>query len=131
DWVGDTASDVADWAGGAAADAASWAGGAAADVFDAAANFTDDTIFDSVDFITGGVIDVDYDGGNFSANIGIDDVAKFGVSVGEDGFKGSFDTAIADGNVAITDEGFSLSGSAGIDFGPLPYAEGHLAVSAD
>ena len=42
---------------------------AAVEVADWTLNVVDDTVFDTVDFLTGGAIDVDYDDGQFSAGV--------------------------------------------------------------
>jgi hypothetical protein len=96
-------------------------------------NVLDDTVFDTVDFITGGAIDVDYDDGQFSAGVDLG-FAEAGVSFGEQGFSANagFDIGMASAGVAFDDdEGFSANFSAGLDWGPLPYAEGHIDVGFD
>jgi len=151
-FVEDTVSGAADALGGAAdaavgvvVEAADWLGAAVDEATDAVvdavvvasewlANTTDDYIFDTVDFITAGVVDIDYDGGDFSANLGIDGVASVGISFGDSGFDfgTEADIGIASGGFGVSDdEGFATSASAGVDWGPLPYAEGHIDVSED
>lgn len=151
-FVEDTVSGAADALGGAAdaavgvvVEAADWLGAAVDEATDAVvdavvvasewlANTTDDYIFDTVDFITAGVVDIDYDGGDFSANLGIDGVASVGISFGDSGFDfgTEADIGIASGGFGVSDdEGFATSASAGVDWGPLPYAEGHVDVSED
>ncbi|MFI0526546.1 MAG: hypothetical protein ACH37H_10565 [Ilumatobacteraceae bacterium] len=160
DFVEDTASDVADTASDvvetvvetvtevvenveqATTDPVGWFGGVVEGVVDTVEDIADDPggwfadtvdeyVFDTVDFVTAGAVNVDYEDGTFSASAGIDGVASYGVSVGEDGFEmsGEFDVGIASGEVSLGDEGFTGSASAGVDWGPLPYAEGHVEVS--
>ncbi len=155
-FVEDTVSGAADAVGGAAGavagavvEAGDWLGAAVDDAVDSAtdavveavviasewlANTTDDYIFDTVDFVTGGIVDFDYDGGDFSANLGIDGVATVGISFGESGFDFGTEAnvGIASGGFGVSDdEGFATSASAGVDWGPLPYAEGHVDISED
>ena len=127
DAVVDAGSAVA----GAAVEVGSTAVGFAGDALDATVNLADDTVFDGVDYLTGGTIDFDYDDGTFGANIGIDGVAEVGIQISEDGVEATIDATVISADLGITDQGFSLSGSGGVDFGPLPYAEGHVSVSAD
>ena len=90
---------------------------------------TDDYVFDTVDYVTAGTVDVDFDGGQFSATTGIDGVAQWGASVGEAGVTANGEALIGGSfDFRMTDEGFSASGSAGIDWGPLPYAAGHVEL---
>ena len=116
--VGDTIGAV----GGAVDDAT---GGLAS----SALNYADDYVFDTVDYVTDGAINIDYDNGNFSVGVGFEGYAYAGASVGESGVSTSGD--IYGGSAyefGLTDQGFVASGSAGIDWGPLPYAEGHVQV---
>ena len=43
-------------------------------------NFADDYVFDSVDYVTGGAINVDFDDGQFSVGAGFDGLAYDGRS---------------------------------------------------
>lgn len=117
--------------GGAAGDAVDWFDQATG-VGDWALSTADDYIFDQVDYITGGAVDVDYDDGNFSANVDLG-VASAGVSYGEDGFEGhaSADIGIVSAGVGYDDGAFSAGGSAGVAWGPLPYVEGHVNIADD
>ncbi len=103
------------------------------DVVDWTLTVADTVIFDPVDFITGGVIDIDYEDGQLTGalNLGI---ASVGISVGEQGFAAhaGFDLGIASGEISYdSDDGLAMSGSIGIDWGPLPYAEGHMDIGLD
>ena len=103
------------------------------DVVDWTLTVADTVIFDPVDFITGGVIDVDYEDGQLTGELNLG-IASVGISVGEQGFDAhaGFDIGVASGNISLSsDEGFSVGGSLGVDWGPLPYAEGHMTIGAD
>ena len=93
-----------------------------------------DTVnFDPVDFITGGVIDIDYEDGQLTGELNLG-IASVGISVGEQGFgaHAGFDIGIASSEISYdSDAGLAMSGSLGVDWGPLPYAEGHLNIGAD
>ena len=119
-------------AAGDAVDAVDWFVDATSEIGDLALETADDYIFDNVDYITGGVLDIDYDDGNFSANVDLG-VASAGVSYGEDGFEAnaSADIGIVSAGVAYEDGGFSAGGSAGLAWGPLPYVEGHVNIDED
>lgn len=125
--VGDVASVTGDVIGavGAVADAATL--GLASDVL----HVVDNTVLDTVDTLTGGLVDVDYDGGNFSASVGVDGIAHVGASVGEDGVRHSASALDQGFDVGLTDAGLDASGHAGIDWGPLPYAGGSVRIDGD
>jgi hypothetical protein len=141
DAVGDAVSDAAESAydavsQGAVGDAIAWAGrgvdtatfGLASTTLEAA----DDYVFDTVDYVTAGAVNIDFDDGQFTVGAGIDGVAHVGASVGEAGIGASGEALIGGGfDVSMTHDGFSASGSAGIDWGPLPYAEGHVQLAAN
>lgn len=93
------------------------------------ANAADDYVFDTVDYLSAGTLDVDFDDGKFSLNTGIQGLATAGATVGEDGITAKSD-AIVGGNfeLGLTDDGFLVSAAVGIDYGPLPYAEGHVKL---
>ena len=160
--VGNAAEDAVDWVGQAAedvaaavvdvvedvaavvsevvqdvaevvADVAEVIADVAEDVVDWTLTVADTVIFDPVDFITGGVIDVDYEDGQLTGELNLG-IASVGVSVGEQGFDAhaGFDIGIASGEIAYdSDDGLAMSGSLGVDWGPLPYAEGHLNIGTD
>jgi hypothetical protein len=127
----DSVSDVADAVGDTVSDVAESVADTAVDAASSVATITDDYVFDTVDFATLGLVDVDYDGGTFGVSLGIDGVAGAGVSLGENGFGFESDTGLASASLQIGPDGVAASSSAGIDFGPLPYMEGHVEVSAD
>jgi hypothetical protein len=160
DAVGDVAEDVggafvdaAEAVGGAigegaeaAAQGAGIFGGALADVIDwsatavdtatgglagAALNFADDTLFDTIDTLTFGAVNVDFDDGNFGVDVGVPGVATWGASMGEDGIAAHGSMGVAEFEGSLGRDGLSAGGQAGIDWGPLPYAEGHIDMGAD
>jgi hypothetical protein len=99
-------------------------------VFSGALGVLDDTLLDAVDYVTGGVIDIDYDDGTFSAAAGIEGLVRVSTSFGEDGYSADADTVLANLAASVNDvSGVSMSGSAGIDYGPLPYAEAHATFA--
>jgi hypothetical protein len=141
DAVGDAVSDAAESvydtvASSSIGDAIAWgARGIDTATFGVAShvmNAADDYVFDTVDYVTGGAINIDFDDGQFTVGAGIDGLSHMGLSVGEAGIgangevwgAGAFD-------VSMTDAGFAASGHAGIDWGPLPYAEGHVQFDQD
>ena|SRR5215207_3674356 len=133
--VGEAAVDVGGNVGGYVGDAVSVAtevadvatfGGASAIL-----NVVDNTVLDGVDYVTGGVINVDIDNGTLSANVGIDGVAEVGASIGEHGVTASADAVLASTDLAVTDQGLQFDSSGGIDVYPLPSYSGHMQVSPD
>jgi hypothetical protein len=133
--VGDAALDAAGSAGGVIGDAVAATANAVDTVTFGAAgavvNALDDTVFDAVDAATGGLINVDFDDGTFSANVGVDGALEVGASLGKDGVTAVADAYVVGTEVAVTDEGFEYSTKAGIDFGPLPYTETEIDVDPD
>ncbi len=135
--VGGAFEDAAAQVGDTIVDSANEIAGDVADVAGDVADFTlsalDTFVFDPVDFVTGGAIDVDYADGQLTADLDFG-IASVGVSVGDQGFsaEAGFDIGIASGEISYdAADGFAASGSIGIDWGPLPYAEGHMNVSPD
>ena len=127
DAVGDAAGDVVDAAGDvaeAAVDAVETVAGSAADAID-------DYVLDPVDYLTGGVVNIDWDGGNFSAGFGIRGVASVGMKVGEDGVGAYQDSLISSASFDVSGDGLEVGASAGIPIGPLPYGETHMKVGTD
>src|SRR5687767_11000206 len=103
DAVGDAVSDVAESAydtvaQGAVGDVIA----GAADAVDTATfglagralHATDDYVFDTVDYVTAGAVDVDFDDGKFTVGTGIDGVAHVGASIGEHGVTTDTDTLV-------------------------------------
>jgi hypothetical protein len=152
-WLKDKAGDIADAAWDAAtdvADAAADTVGALATVpgdvlgtagsavntvtFGAAGgalDLIDDTVLDGIDAATGGLIDVDFDDGQFSASVGVDGYASIGASVGQDGIAHTSDVIGQGYDIGLSDDGLDLSGQGGIDWGPLPYGDVDLTIDAD
>jgi hypothetical protein len=98
-------------------------------------NALDNMVFDPVDYLTGGDVNLDYDDGAFTADVDLNlGIGAVGLHVGEAGFdaSASFDIGIASGSVSLdSSAGFAATGSIGIADGPWPYAEGHLSISPD
>ncbi len=127
DTVGDAAGSVVD----AATEVVDTVVDTVETVAGSAADAVDDYVFDTVDYVTGGVVNIDWDGGNFSAGFGIRGVASAGVKVGEDGVGAYQDSLVSSASFDVSGDGLDLSASAGIPLGPLPYAETHVEVSSD
>ncbi len=98
-------------------------------------NALDNMVFDPVDYLTGGDVNLDYEDGTFTADVDLDlGIGAVGLHVGEAGFdaSASFDIGIASGSISLdSSAGFAATGSLGIAGGPLPYMEGHLSIDAD
>jgi hypothetical protein len=127
DAVGTVASGTGDVIGGIGTVVDTATFGAASAVL----NVVDNTVLDTVDEVTGGLVDVDYDDGNISAKVGVEGLAHVGASVGEDGLRHSASAINQSFDLGLGDDGLSASGQAGIDWGPLPYAEGSAVVETD
>ena len=99
--VGEAAAATGDVVGtiGAVADAATF--GVASGVL----HVVDNTVLDTLDEVTGGTIDIDYDDGNFSAGVGIDGVLHVGAAVGEDGIRHSANALNQGFDVGLTENG--------------------------
>ena len=133
EWVGQAAEDVVEAVVEVVEDVAEVVVDAAETIADWTLTVADAVIFDPVDFITGGVIDVDYEDGQLTGELNLG-IASVGISVGEKGFDAhaGFDVGIASGEISYdSDDGLAMSGSLGVDWGPLPYAEGHLNIGTD
>ena len=138
EWVEDAAEDVGEALEDAAEAVGEFVEDVAEDIVEAAEdiaewslNVLDDYVFDPIDYMTGGAVDIDYDNGQFSAELDIG-IASAGVSFGEQGFSthAGFDLGLASGEISYDDAaGFAASGSIGVDWGPLPYASGHIEIS--
>ncbi|MEZ5220216.1 MAG: hypothetical protein R2743_01880 [Ilumatobacteraceae bacterium] len=141
--VGEAALTVVEDAGAAAMsaveDVAEGLGDAGMAAVDAAASTADwgltaaDTmVFDPVDTMTGGLVDVDYVNGNLSAEAGIPDVLYASASVGTNGVSARAENIVGGAGGSIgTDGSFGVDAHAGIEWGPLPYAEGHIERGPD
>lgn len=148
DWVGDTVENVVESVGATItgvgetivdfgeAVGATLSGQDPAQVWaDFGMNALDNMVFDPVDYLTGGDVDLDYDDGQFTADVDLDlGIGAVGLHVGEAGFdaSASFDIGVASGSIGFdSSTGFAASGSLGIADGPWPYAEGHLSIGTD
>jgi hypothetical protein len=90
----------------------------------------DTTVFDPVDFVTSGAINVDYADGRLAGGADLG-VASAGINIGENGVGANVDIGIASAGVSIKDGDLSAAGSYGVDWGPLPYVEGHVNIGDD
>jgi hypothetical protein len=92
----------------------------------------DDHVLDAIDEATGGIIDLDYDDGGFSVDVGIDGVFGASVSIGEDGISAESEIFVGGSyGVGVGDDGLLLKAEGGIDIFPAPYLEGHLGIDGD
>ena len=98
-----------------------------------ALNFIDDNVLDNVDYLTGGLINVDYDNGGFTASVGIDNFLSTGVGISADGLTASADAPGLGVDVGLTgDHGATVLLDENIPGVDLPFdAELGLGVSAD
>jgi hypothetical protein len=140
----DDAAEVASQAWDTAQDAYETAGDAAAAVVDPVmetvvnpvgeallGGLEDSGFFDVVDYATVGIIDMSYGDNGFTLDFGIDDIAGFNLNVGNGGFAFEGDYGAQHLGVGWNDNGFDASAALGIDWGPLPYTEGHGGVAPD
>jgi hypothetical protein len=133
EWVGDAVEAVGEAIVAGAEAVGEMVVDAVETVVDWTLTVADTVIFDPVDFITGGVIDVDYEDGQLTGELNLG-IASVGISVGEQGFDAhaGFDIGIASGEISYdSDDGLAISGSLGVDWGPLPYAEGHMDIGVN
>ena len=77
-----------------------------------------------------GFIDMSYTDQGFSGSFGIDDLFETSVNIGNGGFAVGTSYAGQHLGLSLNDDGFAGSAAVGIDWGPLPYAEGHASYSA-
>ena len=92
----------------------------------------DDHVLDTIDEATGGIVDLDYDDGGFSVNVGIDDVIGLGLAIGEDGLSADSEVLVGGSyGIGVGDDGLLLEAEGGIDVFPLPYVETHVEIDAD
>ena len=90
-------------------------GGAAGDLF----NAVDNTVFDSVDYITDGAINIDYDDGSFSRQRRHPRHRRGRAPpIGEDGITASCDTLLGSTDVGVTDHGLSFERERWHQLGP-------------
>lgn len=98
-----------------------------------ALNFIDDNVLDTVDYLTGGVINVDYDNGGLTASVGVDNLLSVGGGISSDGITASADAPLLGVDVGLTgDHGATVLLDENIPGVDLPFdAELGLGVSAD
>jgi hypothetical protein len=128
----EVAVNVATSVGSAASDVVSEATAAVAEAGSFALTLGDDYVFDPVEFVSQGAVKLDYDGSTFTGKVDLGDNGV-GLMLGERGFEasGSLDVGVVKTTVSVDEHGVTGSASAGVDWGPLPYAEGHLTVRDD
>lgn len=115
--IGEAASDAAEAVFGVAEDVWNSTIGPAVDA--ALEGLEDAGVFDFIDTVTLGGIDISYDGGDLHVDLGIDGVISVGLDVGEDGvFAEGSVIAVGEGHMGLGSDG-SLSMGAGVDYGPL------------
>jgi len=84
--------------------------GAAGDLVDdatfglagATLDLIDDGLFDTVDWATGGLVDIDFDEGQFSVDLGMDNVLGGGISIGEQGASANIDIPFIEIGAGLT-----------------------------
>lgn len=107
----------------------------AGDAFDAVGapmlDALDSTLFEVVDVSTFGLIDIDFDDGRFSAQMGIDGVFGYGVAVGNGGFGVNYTAGGAGMSFHMDDTGTGAAISTGWDIDGLPYVDGEMNVASD
>ena len=98
-----------------------------------ALNFLDDNVLDNVDYLTGGVINIDYDNGGLTANVGVDNFLSVGGGISADGVTASADAPGLGVDVGLTGaHGATVLLDENIPGVDLPFdAELGLGVSAD
>jgi hypothetical protein len=89
-------------------------------------------VFDAVDTVTGGIVDVNADDGNLDFQVGDPDVFGVGVHSGAEGFDSDFNVGVAAGHVGSNDDGsFDIGADVGVNYGPLPNFGAHVAQDSD
>ena len=133
----DTSLGLLGQAGGIAGEVIGAAGGlvnaATGGYAEDALNFIDDNVLDNVDYLTGGLINVDYDNGGLSASVGVDNLLSVGGSIGADGITASADAPLLGVDVGLTgDHGATVLLDENIPGVDIPYdAQLGVGVSAD
>jgi len=108
--AGDVIGEVTEFAG-AALDTVTFGGASWA------MDQVDDYVFDTVDWATAGAIDIDFDDGAFSVDLGMNEVASLGFSIGEQGFTADGYLAGLGAEVGMTeDDGFTVDVKADLPF---------------
>jgi hypothetical protein len=89
-------------------------------------------VFDAVDTVTGGIVDVNADDGNLDFQVGDPDVFGVGVHSGAEGFDSDFNVGVAAGHVGSNADGsFDIGADVGVNWGPLPNFGAHVAQDSD
>ena len=89
-------------------------------------------VFDVVDTVSGGLVDVNAEDGKFDFQIGDPDVFGIGVHSSAEGFDSDFNVGVVGGHVASNADGsFDIGADVGVNWGPLPNFGAHVAQDAD
>lgn len=92
----------------------------------------DSGFFDVVDYASVGLIDMSYQhGAGFTLDFGIDDLVGYNLNLGNGGASLSGELGGQHLGASLNDDGFGAEAAVGIDWGPLPYTEGHASIQAD
>lgn len=94
-------------------------------------DLADDVVFDTLDTATLGLIDIDYDNGNFSYHTGIDGVGGWGVKVGRDGVGGDYSAAGLGGGLHLDDTGIGVNVRGGVDITGMAYVDAGANIAND
>jgi hypothetical protein len=84
--------------------------------------------FDAVNAFTLGAVDLSFEDGQFNAGIDLGPIATVGIGFGEQGFDASAEAVGQSVGVSYDGDSFAAQAEVGIDFGPLPHAEGEISV---
>ena len=84
--------------------------------------------FDAVNAFTLGAVDLSFDDGQFNAGIDLGPIATVGIGFGEQGFDASAEAVGQSVGVSYDGDSFAAAAEVGIDYGPLPHAEGEISV---
>ena len=89
-------------------------------------------VFDAVDTVSGGIVDVNAADGKFDFQIGDPDVFGVGVHSSAEGFDSDFNVGVVGGHVGSNADGsFDIGADVGVDWGPLPNFGAHVAQDSD
>jgi hypothetical protein len=91
----------------------------------------DSGFFDVVDYASLGIVDMSYGDSGFTLDFGIDDIYGYTFNAGNGGFALSGELGGQHLGASLNDDGIGASAAVGIDWGPLPYTEGHASIEAD
>jgi hypothetical protein len=88
-------------------------------------------VFDVVNTVSGGLVDVKAEDGKFDFQIGDPDVFGIGVHSSAEGFDSDFNVGVVGGHVASNADGsFDIGADVGVNWGPLPNFGAHVSQDA-